>query len=179
METPLIDNSWTLFLDRDGVINELLPGDYVKSTEEFHWLGGAREAIIRASELFSRVFIVTNQRGISKGVMTEKQLNLVHQHLLDGLPKPCIDRIYYCPFEDGHPSDCRKPGTGMPRRAQKEFPEVDFHKSIMVGDSLSDIEMGNKLGMITVHVKSGHDDKNVPADLHFEDLAGFIKAIEK
>jgi D-glycero-D-manno-heptose 1,7-bisphosphate phosphatase len=171
-----IDQNWTLFLDRDGVINKLLLGDYVKLVSEFEWLPDSKEAVINASNVFGRTIVVTNQRGISKGLMTVQQLSDVHSHLQSELPKNTIDAIYYCPFQDGHPSDCRKPGVGMPLKAKTHFPEIDFEKSIMVGDSLSDIQMGNKLGMITVHVQSGHDYKNVPANYHVSDLADFINS---
>jgi D-glycero-D-manno-heptose 1,7-bisphosphate phosphatase len=76
-----IDQTWTLFLDRDGVINKLLHGNYVKLVSEFEWLPDSKEAVINASKVFGRIIVVTNQRGISKGLMTAQQLSDVHSHL--------------------------------------------------------------------------------------------------
>ncbi len=76
-----IDESWTLFLDRDGVINRRLMGDYVKSLDEFEILPGVLGAIKNFSKKFGRIVIVTNQQGIGKGLMTNEDLNAVHQYL--------------------------------------------------------------------------------------------------
>ena len=72
------NRSWTLFLDRDGVINRRLPGAYVQSWEAFHWLPGALEAIAGLTQNVGRAFVVTNQQGIGKGLMTVASLELIH-----------------------------------------------------------------------------------------------------
>ena len=77
---PKIDKSWTLFLDRDGVINKKLENDYVKTIDEFEFLPQVLEAIKQFSSHFQKIVIVTNQQGISKKLMTENDLEKVHQY---------------------------------------------------------------------------------------------------
>ncbi|MEQ8908879.1 MAG: HAD family hydrolase [Vicingaceae bacterium] len=149
-----IDKQWTLFLDRDGVINRKLEADYVKSVEEFEFIEGSKEAIAKMNTLFGRAVVVTNQQGIGKGLMTKDDLKKVHQHMQEELAivGGMLDEVYFCPELAESNSICRKPNTGMAEEARKDFPEIDFKKSIMVGDSLSDMQMGKRVGMITVFV---------------------------
>lgn len=151
-----IDKSWALFLDRDGVINKRLIDDYVKNLEEFEFLAGVPEAISEFSEIFGRIFIVTNQRGISRNIMTEADLNIVHKYMLNEISNAGgkIDKIYFCPHDRNTGCGCRKPDTGMALNAKQDFPEIDFNKSIMVGDSSSDIQFGKNAGMLTIKVTS-------------------------
>ncbi|CAG0910654.1 unnamed protein product, partial [Cyprideis torosa] len=138
---------WTLFLDRDGVINKRLPDNYVRSIEEFEFLGGVKEALFWFSQYFDRIFIVTNQQGIDKGIMDHEDLYLIHDYLLSEVEKSGgkIDQIYYCPHLSIEKSYYRKPNPGMAIMAKEDFPEIEFASSIMVGDSYSDIVFGNKL----------------------------------
>ncbi len=154
LENLKIDKSWTLFLDRDGVINVRLIDDYVKNIGEFEFMPGVPEAIAKLSKIFGRVFVVTNQRGIARKLMTIEDLRQVNDYMLDGVKKAGgrINRIYFCPHDRNEGCGCRKPDTGMALQAKKEFPEVDFKKSIMVGDSTSDLEFGKNAGMYTVHI---------------------------
>jgi D-glycero-alpha-D-manno-heptose 1-phosphate guanylyltransferase len=147
-----VDKSWTLFLDRDGVINRRLVGDYVKSWEEFEFLPGALEGLAQLAEQFERIVVVTNQRGIGRGLMTELDLAVVHDSMMTAIQEAGgrIDAIYHCPDIDRTPGGCRKPDPGMALAAQAEFPEIDFRRSIMVGDAPSDIVFGQRLGMQVV-----------------------------
>lgn len=147
-----IDSSWTLFLDRDGVINKRLMDDYVKHTGEFEFLPGVPQAIARFSKIFGKIFIVTNQRGIARGLMTRDDLQKVHDFMLDGIEKAGgrVDKIYFCPHDRNEGCGCRKPDIGMALLAREEFPEVDFSKAIMVGDTGSDMKFGETAGMKTV-----------------------------
>ncbi len=161
-----IQSDWTLFLDRDGVINQRTPGDYVKKWEEFIFLPGVPESIAILNNLFSRIFIVTNQAGIEKGLMTHENLEEIHQKMMECLHYfgGNIDEIYYCPFKPDLDPFCRKPNPGMAMEAKKDFPEIEFKKSLMVGDSDSDIIFGNRLGMKTILV--GDHNQNTFGDLH-------------
>lgn len=155
-----IDASWSLFLDRDGVINERKPGDYVKTWDEFKFLPGVLESIGILSAFFLRIFIVTNQAGIEKGVMTHEELIKIHDQMLEYIlyHGGRIDEIYYCPFTSDLNPLCRKPNPGMALEAKKDFPEIDFKKCIMVGDSDGDIAFGNNLGMKTILVGNKSDN---------------------
>ena len=149
---PKIDTSWTLFLDRDGVINKKLDGDYVKTVDEFEFLPYTLEAIKLFSSRFHRVVIVTNQQGISKRLMTEDDLHKVHQHLLQEVQNfgGRIDAIFHAPQLAEENSSMRKPNIGMALQAKEEFPSIDFKKSIMVGDSIIDIEFAKNANMFAV-----------------------------
>lgn len=168
---PIVDSSWTLFLDRDGVINTWRPDDYVKNENEFEWIEGSKEAIKTLSKLFDRVLVVTNQQGIGKGLMTEYDLEKIHWKMQNELEAVGgrIDRIYYCPYLAEQKPKCRKPDIGMALQAKEDFPEILFDKSIIVGDSKSDIEFGKKLGMCTIRV--AHDNVNKGEDLKIKNLA--------
>jgi len=140
----------TLFLDRDGVINKKRENDYVRKWEQFEFLPNVIEALKILNDFFDRIIIVTNQRGIGRGLMTEKDLDDIHQKMLSFLTKEeiKIDKIYYCPHDyKKEICNCRKPDIGMALQAKNDFPDIDFKKSIMVGDSLSDIEFGKKVGI--------------------------------
>ncbi len=145
---------WTLFLDRDGVINHRIPNDYIKTWEEFRFLPGVLDALGIFSLYFSRIFIVTNQAGIEKGIMTHESLKEIHDQMLEYITYNGgrVDEIYYCPFTALSDPLCRKPNPGMALEAKKDFPEIKFEKSVMIGDSDSDIVFGNNLGMRTILV---------------------------
>ena len=138
----------TAFLDRDGTINEKAPeGEYVTSLSQFRYLPGAEDAIRLLADAGWRVLVVTNQRGIALGRMTAEAVDEIHRHLLE-LP---IAAVYVCPHEKGV-CDCRKPGTGLFLRAKRDFPEIDFARSVVIGDAPSDIAAGEALGCRTILV---------------------------
>jgi len=173
-----IDASWTLFLDRDGVINKRLMGDYVKTVQEFELLPGVAEALSLAGRHFGVIVVVTNQQGIGKGIMTERNLSEVHDYC-SGLIAEAggrIDRYYFAPELAGSGEGLRKPEPGMALLAKQDFPQIDFAKSIMCGDSDSDIEFGRKLGMKTVYV-SADGDTHPEADLTVSSLFEGIKQL--
>ena len=149
-----VNITWTLFLDRDGVINRRLPGDYVKDLTAFTFLDGVLPALAIFSRLFGRIVVVTNQQGIGKGLMTEAQLAEVHRYMLRAIRDSGgrIDAVYHCPALERAGDPCRKPNTGMALQAKTDFPAIDFSRSLMVGDSLSDMEFGAVLGMVNVLV---------------------------
>lgn len=148
-----IDKHWTLFLDRDGVINEKRENDYVKNLDEFSFTNGALDAISRLSVIFGKIIVVTNQRGVGKGLMTELQLISFHNYLIKAVNQSGgrIDQIYYCTDVLDSSGD-RKPNIGMAAKAKMYFPEIDFRKSIMIGDSKSDMEFGKRLSMHTIYI---------------------------
>ncbi|MDX6545963.1 MAG: D-glycero-D-manno-heptose 1,7-bisphosphate phosphatase [Gaiellales bacterium] len=143
-------SSLTVFLDRDGTINEKAPeGEYVTSPAQFRYLPGAEDAIRLLADAGWRVVVVTNQRGIALGRMTAAAVDEIHRHMLE-LP---IAAVYVCPHEKGV-CDCRKPGTGLFLDAQRDFPEIDFGRSVVIGDAPSDLAAGDALGCRTILVGS-------------------------
>lgn len=176
-ETELFVNAlskdWTLFLDRDGVINKRLPDEYVKNPLEFEFIEGVTSAIRLLSNIFGRIILVTNQQGIGKGVMTEEDLFLVHNFMLEQILKEGgrIDAIYFCPDLASKQSNCRKPGSSMAIQSKNDFPEIDFSRSVMVGDTQPDIEFGKRLNMKTIYV--GELPNSTGSDFTFSSLYHF------
>jgi len=170
-----VKTEWTLFLDRDGVINQRLPGDYVKMPDQFIFIEGVKPALAKLRKIFPTIIVVTNQQGIGKGLMSEPDLELIHRAMQDEVVVSGgrIDAVFYCPAldTDGHPD--RKPASGMALRAKQAFPEIQFNKAIMVGDSESDILFGKNLGMLTVYLTEEQLDQDFGADYHFENLSAF------
>jgi histidinol-phosphate phosphatase family protein len=170
---------WTLFLDRDGVISRRLPGDYVRRREEFSFIEGVLDALAVFGKIFGRIIVVSNQQGVGKGLMSPEELDMIDafmkQEVRDAGGQ--IDASYYCTrlASENHPD--RKPGTGMGLRAKADFPEIDFSKSVMVGDSPSDMEFGKKLGMITVFINE-NNEMHENADFNFSSLLNFADSLK-
>lgn len=177
-----INKDWTLFLDRDGVINYEKYEDYIYNYDEFRFYEGVPEAMKYFAERFGHIIIVTNQRGIGRGLMTAADLQDIHTKMLQALQAAGgrVDRIYFCPANDSNHPD-RKPNPGMARAAQRDFPAIDLKKSLMVGNSLSDMEFGRNAGMHTVFVKTTRPQQTLPypaIDLAFDSLPDFAKALQ-
>jgi len=178
IKSEVQQGDWTLFLDRDGVINRRIVDDYVKRWEDFEFLPGVLESFPIFAINFKRIFIVTNQQGIGKGLMTNEAVEEVHRKMkteIELMNCP-IDAIYYCPSLAAENSSRRKPNPGMALQAKSEFPEINLKKSIMVGDSPSDIEFGINAGMRTVFI--GQRELNFPTDAQFDSLADFAKSLK-
>jgi len=142
---------WGLFLDRDGVINEHLPG-YRQTWASFHFLPGFLDQVAWVAKKFDPIVIVTNQQGIGKGLMTMTDLEAIHSRMLNEIQQHGgrIDKIYVCPHVESENCDCRKPKTGMGIMAKRDFPLIDFHRSLMIGDSENDMVFGRNLEMKTM-----------------------------
>jgi len=161
MELPQFDKSWTLFLDRDGVINHRIPGAYVRNWDEFEFMENVPETIAQFSKIFGRIVVVTNQQGIGKGLMTAEQLVALHDKMYREVMAAGgrIDAVYFCPKLATENPICRKPEAGMAYQAQRNFPEINFKKSVMIGDSLSDMGFGSRVGMWNVLVETNEETK--------------------
>jgi histidinol-phosphate phosphatase family protein len=174
-----INESWTLFLDRDGVINRKIENDYVKHWTEFDFIDGAVDALASLSKRFLRIIVVTNQQGIGKRLYRREDLELIHRNMQYeiGYHGGRIDRIYFSPYlaAENHPT--RKPGIGMALEAKKDYPEIDFGKSIIVGDSRSDMEFGRNAGMITVYISPQMDIDASLVDVRCASLLEFAEEL--
>lgn len=144
----------TLFLDRDGVINRLRPNDYVKCWEEFEFLPGILDTLFLWSSQVKRIIVITNQRGVARGVMTEDALIMINEKMIKIIEDSGgrIDHIYYCTaMNDADPN--RKPNIGMALQAKRDFPEIDFSRTLMIGDSESDMAFAKNVGIKGVLIK--------------------------
>ncbi len=171
-----ITPEWTLFLDRDGVINRLLVNDYVKRPDALEILPGVPETIARLNRLFKYIIVVTNQQGVGKGLMTAADLEEVHNHLRQQVERAGgrLTAIYACTRRSDEPGNCRKPAPHLALRARRDYPDIDFSKSIMVGDQDTDIEFGARLGMVTIWVS---DRPGAFTGAHFPDY--IIRALRE
>jgi len=180
-----------IFLDRDGVINKY-PGDfeYVKSLKEFKFLPKVKQALKRLNSLGFKLVIISNQAGVSKGIYSQEDLNLITQNMLKELKKDNIQisGVYYCIHRPEDNCFCRKPKTGLIEQAIKELkknePEdIDFSKSYFIGDSIRDIETGKNAGLKTILVFSGKekpankDNWQVLPDFTAQDLSEAVNLI--
>jgi histidinol-phosphate phosphatase family protein len=153
-----------VFLDRDGVINRY-PGDfeYVKSWEEFHFLPKVKPALKKLNEKGFKIFVVSNQAGISKNVYSQEALDLITKNMLKELSKDNIEifEVYYCTHRQEDNCACRKPKTGLIEQAltrlKNEKHSVELKSSYFIGDTIRDIETGKKAGLKTILVFSGKE----------------------
>lgn len=149
-----IDKSWTLFVDRDGVINKRIVDEYVLEWKDFKFINGTFEAFKVFSGVFGKIIVVTNQQGIGKGLMNEAELLVIHSNMVSEIEKNGgrIDEVFFASQKKESNHFDRKPNVGMALKAKKKFPQIDFKKSFMVGDSLSDMKFGHRLGMVNIFV---------------------------
>jgi D-glycero-D-manno-heptose 1,7-bisphosphate phosphatase len=174
-----INASWTLFLDRDGVINEEKAESYIFHYGEFVFYEGALEALARCAGVFGHIVVVTNQRGVGKGLMTHADLEEIHSRMIAEIAVAGgrIDRVYFADsLDNDHP--LRKPNPGMALAARKDLPAIDPACSVMVGNNLSDMEFGRNSGMYTVFLRTTNPDQALPhpaIDMAFNSLQDFAK----
>lgn len=152
-----------IFLDRDGVINRY-PGDrdYVKSWKEFHFLPRVKEGLKRLAGSGFKVFIISNQAGVAKGLFSRQKLALITRNMLKGLGGGIkISGVYYCTHLNEDNCGCRKPKTGLINlaegRLKKDKERIDSKNSYFVGDTIRDIETGKNARLKTILVFSGKE----------------------
>jgi D-glycero-D-manno-heptose 1,7-bisphosphate phosphatase len=160
-------------------------GRYVTRWEEFQLLPGVIEAIDRLNAARVRVIVVSNQRGIAKGLYSADNVRAIHEKFQATLAAfgARVDGFYFCPH-DKNECDCRKPMPGLFQQAQVEFPAISTPNSAMIGDSKSDMEFGRRLGMYTVfvecdpkHQKPGADQAREIADMQTATLLDAVNAL--
>lgn len=176
-----INKNWTLFLDRDGVLNHDKDRSYIFSFDEFRFYDGVLESLKFFSERFGRIVVVTNQRGVGRGLMTEDTLRDIHTRMVNEIKQAGgrIDAVFYCTATDNIDPN-RKPNPGMFFQAQAKFPEILPGQSVMVGNNISDMEFGRNSGMHTVFVKTTQPGVIIPhpaIDRLYNSLPDFAKAL--
>ncbi len=172
---PLFPEVEFVFLDRDGVINRKpVEGEYISSWSQFLILPGVEEAIHSLNQSGKIVAVVTNQRGIALGRYTEQDLADIHLRLQKHLEASGahIDAFYFCPH-DRHQCECRKPGTALLEQAFRDFPKANAANSLLIGDSLSDIQAAKKMGMRSIFIE-GEPDRQKPGAAKAAELADTV-----
>lgn len=172
-----ITSDSALFLDRDGVINVRKMGGYIQNYEEFRFIDGVKQALRIFNKIFSHIFVVTNQQGIGKKLMTEEDFQLLTEKMLEEIRNTGgrIDKVYHCPDLKGTSSPNRKPNVGMAFMATRDYPQIVFSHSIMIGDGNSDMLFGKRCGMTTVFIdnKTGESVDEELIDYRFDSLIDF------
>lgn len=143
-----------VFLDRDGTINE--DTGYIDSPERLIFIDGASSAIKKLNSKGYRVIIITNQSGVGRGYFSKEAVDAVNKKLEETLKKQGahLDGIYYCPHHPDDNCECRKPKIGLLEKAKKDL-DIDFKKSYVVGDKISDVELASKIGGKGILVLTG------------------------
>jgi len=151
-----------VFIDRDGVINKNLFGDYIKDWEEFEFLPGSLHSLKLLKANGIKVIVVSNQSGVAKGLMTLEQLEDINQNLLKAVRDYGgeIEAIYYCVHNPDDNCECRKPKPGLFLKASKDF-GIDLNMTFTVGDYISDIEAGASVGSKTILVRTGRGEESL------------------
>jgi len=179
-----------IFLDRDGVINRY-PGDsdYVKSWGEFKFLPKVKSSLKRINDRGFKIFIISNQAGVSKGIYSQETLDLITQNMLKELNDAKIDiaGVYYCTHLREDNCSCRKPKTGLidmaVNKIKNEGLEPDLNQGYFIGDTIQDIEAGRAAGLATILVFSGKekpDNKDkwtILPDYTVKDVSGAVDLI--
>ena len=174
-----------VFLDRDGVTNRKLPeGQFVRCWRDFEFLPGAESAIAALNRSGRHIIVISNQRGIALGLYTRADVETLHMKLQERMAEhdAHIDAFYYCPH-DRNQCDCRKPKTGLFEQVFRDFPEASAQNSIVIGDSISDIQAARTLGLLAIFIqgdpktqKPGAEKAAALADAVASSL---IEAVEK
>jgi histidinol-phosphate phosphatase family protein len=180
-----VGREWCLFLDRDGVINRKIDGDYVRTWRDFEWLPRAELALKRLREYAPHLVVVTNQQGIGKGLMSTDDVAAIHHHLqaelvADGVQ---MDAFQVCPHLESTGCACRKPRPGLVLDWLGQHPDTEPSLSIMVGDSQSDLELAHNVaaasgGCASIHI-GGRTRRGPVADASFDSLWDFAVAVAR
>ncbi len=178
-----IDSSFTLFIDRDGVLNHEKHEDYILNWEEFRFYEGTIKAMALLRPIFEKIILVTNQKGVGKKLMTVEDLHHIHNNMLDQIREGGgdIDQILYCSDMDND-SINRKPQPGMAFQAKKLFPQIDFSRSVMIGNRISDMSFGRNAGIPTIFLATTNPETEFPhplIDLRFNNLLSFAETLSE
>ena len=181
-------NDWrthttSIILDRDGVINEET-GNFVKSVDEWQPIQGSLSAIAKLTENNYPIFVATNQSGIARGLYSEQTLSAIHQRMLQdvSLAGGEIEGVFYCPHVDADNCECRKPNSGLLKQIALVH-NIDLDHTLMVGDSIRDLQAAHGAGARAVLVNaSKHTKENLVNELKdkakeiiiYSDLAEFV-----
>ena len=164
-----------VFFDRDGTLME--EAHYCGDPAQVRVYAGVPEGLRRLKEAGFRTFIVSNQSGIGRGLITEEQYRAVQAELLAQIGDGLVDASYFCPDAPGTPSTRRKPEPGMLMEAAADF-DVDLARSFMIGDKAADVECGKRAGVRTILVLTGYGaEQDCAPDYRAQDVAEAIRTV--
>lgn len=174
---------WCLFLDRDGVLNREVSGDYVRRWDQFQWLPSALPALQVLRQWAPRVVVITNQQGVGKGLMTAEAVSVIHERMHRDLNLVGVelDAVLVCPHLASAGCLCRKPGAGLALEWLREHPGVDASLSIMVGDKPTDLQMARNLAAVVgdcAAVRIGEPGADDMWAASFRSLSDFAAAVQ-
>ncbi|MCM8809343.1 MAG: HAD-IIIA family hydrolase [Candidatus Omnitrophica bacterium] len=147
-----------VFLDRDGVISIFTPNDYIKKWEEFKFIPEGIDGLKILNDAGYKVIIISNQAGVNKGLFTINDLNEITENMLKELKNKGVNnilKVYYCIHTKEENCECRKPKTGLFKKAEQDFGKIEFSKTYFIGDADIDIIAGKNVGTNTILVLTG------------------------
>lgn len=144
-----------VFLDRDGTVIENVP--YLADPDAVRLIPGVGAALVRLARAGWARVLVSNQSGVGRGLLTEDDVRRVNARVVAALAEDGarLDGVYYCPHAPDAGCDCRKPKTGMARRAAAEM-GLDLSRAVVVGDDHGDMGLAEALGVPAYLVRTGH-----------------------
>ena len=164
-----------VFFDRDGTLMEEV--HYCGDPAQVHVYVGVPEGLRRLRDAGFRTFVVSNQSGIGRGLISEAQYRAVQAELLAQIGEGLIDASYFCPDAPGTPSNRRKPEPGMLLEAAADF-DVDLARSYMIGDKAADVECGKRAGVKTILVLTGYGaEQDCAPDYRVQEVAEAIRTV--
>lgn len=174
---------YTLFIDRDGVINVEKKEDYIYTWDEFVFYPNVLEAFKIFATYFDHIIVITNQRGVGKGKMTEENLLDIHAKMQQAIQEvgSKIDAIFYC-IDIDNASPNRKPNAGMAYQAKAKFPQINFSKTYMLGNKMSDMLFAKNAGVQSVFIATTNPETEFPhpnINFRFNSVFEFAQALTK
>jgi histidinol-phosphate phosphatase family protein len=165
-----------IFLDRDGTL--MHDADYCSRPDQVQIFDGVTDVLRQLRGAGYKIIVITNQSGIGRGFLTEKEYRAVEAELSHRLGNGLIDATYFCPDVPGQPSQCRKPAPGMVLQAAREH-DLDLSRSFLIGDKEIDAECAHNAGVRAIRVRTGFDamTDGSCADWVAEDLPAAAKII--
>jgi D-glycero-D-manno-heptose 1,7-bisphosphate phosphatase len=156
-QPPLSGSRAGILLDRDGVINERIMGGFVTSWSQFRFRDGVIPALAAFTRLDLPIVVVSNQSGIGRNLFSPEALKSITEQFVSGLKAQHarIDAVYYCPHTSDNDCDCRKPRPGLLLAAARDW-HLDLERSVLVGDTESDLQAARAVNCRAVFFPSHH-----------------------
>lgn len=150
-----------ILIDRDGVINRY-PGhtQYITKISDFEFLPGSKEALVKLHRSGLKIFVISNQAGVGKGLYSKETLDEMTRILTNEIESAGghIEKVLYCTHTDEQNCECRKPKTGLLKEVFSQI-YADISKTFFIGDSIRDIKTGLTFGCKTILVFSGKESR--------------------